>query len=115
MSKEATAPAPYDEYAGDLSPLQVEIRSDFESGSRYFKSMVQKSKILSLYKKNQSFEKPSEKKRRRKREVIERERIIKMRDRMIASGEWDRKQKARDQKRKAKMDRLRKEAQDSLS
>ena len=84
----------------DLSPLQVEVGNNFEDALRKFKSLVQKDKILSLYKEKQHYEKPSEKKRRRRREVKERRRLALLRENQIASGEWDRKQKTKEKKRK---------------
>lgn len=59
-------PAELDEMK-EFLPLQVEVGSNFEDALRRFKSMVQKDKILSLYKEKQHYEKPSEKKRRRSR------------------------------------------------
>jgi len=96
------APPPYEDYSDHFSPLQVEVRGSFEESLRRFKSMVQRSKILTLYKERQSFEKPSAKKRRRKREVIERRRLALLREALIASGEWEKRQKSKDEKRKAK-------------
>lgn len=113
MSK-TNAPPPYEEYAEHLSPLEVKVTSNFEQSVRNFKSLVQKSKILSLYKEKQSYEKPSDRKRRKKREVLERIRVAEMREALVASGEWDRRQKKKDQRRKEKLERRRREAQDSL-
>ncbi len=84
----------------EFSPLQVEVGSDFEDALRRFKSIVQKSKILSLYKEKQHYEKPSEKKRRKKREAAERRRLTDLRERQMASGEWENKQKNKEKKRK---------------
>ena len=95
-----TAPPPYEDYCDHFSPLQVEITSSFEEGLRRFKSMVQRDKILVLYKDKQHYEKPSEKNRRKRRERDERRKLNSIREKLIASGEWDRRQKARDQKKK---------------
>jgi len=96
-----TKPVPYESYSDDFQPLQVEIDPDnFEDGLRRFKSAVQRSKILTLYKSYQSFEKPSAKKRRIKRERIERQRLADIRDKQIATGEWERRQKKQEAKRK---------------
>ena len=94
-----TAPPPYEEYSEDFSPLQVEIHGSFEEGLRRFKSMVQRSKILTLYKEKQSYEKPSAKRRRQRRERDERRRLTSIREKMMATGEWDRMQKKKDAKR----------------
>jgi len=88
-----------------ISPLQIKVRGesreDLESASRAFKSLVQKEKIISLYKEKQSYEKPSEKKRRRRKESQERRLAFEAKQRLIASGEWERRmQKKQDDKRK---------------
>ncbi|KKN67646.1 hypothetical protein LCGC14_0459050 [marine sediment metagenome] len=88
----------------EFVPLQVEVGSNFEDALRRFKSLVQKSKILSLYKEKQHYEKPSEKKRRKRREAKERRRLTLLRERQMANGEWDRKQKNREDKRRDRYD-----------
>lgn len=97
-----TAPPPYEEYSESFEPLQVVISSSFEEGIRRFKSVVQRSKILTEFKERQSFEKPSAKRRRRRRERDERRRLTAVREKLMATGEWDRIQKKRDEKRKKK-------------
>lgn len=82
----------------EFLPLQVEVVSNFDDALRRFKSMVQKSKILSLYKEKQHYEKPSEKKRRKRREAAERRRLTILREKQMATGEWDRKQKNKEKK-----------------
>lgn len=55
------------------TPVQVEVRGpykeDFDSALKAFKSMVNNEKILAQYKEHQSYEKPSEKKRRKRIEA----------------------------------------------
>ena len=96
------APPPYEEYSEDFSPLQVEVTHSLENAIRNFKSAVQRSKILAEYKERQSYEKPSAKKRRKKRERVERARLNAIREKLIASGEWDRRQKKKDARRHKK-------------
>jgi small subunit ribosomal protein S21 len=112
MSKNTT-PALYEDYSDHFTPLQVEV-SHFEDSLRYFKSLVQKDKILSAFRDKQSYEKPSEKKRRKKREAAERRRITNIRDRMMATGEWDRIQKQKDKKRDNKVSRYKRDAENEL-
>ena len=50
--------------------LQVEVFGSFDRAMRSFKNLVQKEGILSEFKERQSFEKPSDKKRRKKNEAI---------------------------------------------
>jgi small subunit ribosomal protein S21 len=49
-------------------PLQVVVYGNFERALRTFKNLVQKERILSDFKEKQSFEKPSDKKRRKQNE-----------------------------------------------
>jgi len=100
-------------------PLEVKVRSgnhpdeinrNFDDAVKRFKSLIQKSQILSLYKEKQSYEKPSDKKRRKRREAEERKRVNALREKQIASGEWDKKQKRKEKKRM-----LRKEQQSNQS
>lgn len=88
----STAPPDYEEYSEGFTPLEVKITSSFEEGLRRFKSLVQRDKILSLYKDKQHFEKPSDKRRRKRKERDERRRLNTMREKMVASGESDREQ-----------------------
>lgn len=50
-------------------PLEVKVFNNFDKAMRNFRAMVQKERILSLYKEKQSFEKPSDKKRRKRNEM----------------------------------------------
>jgi len=54
--------------------LEVKVFNNFEKAIRAFRAVVQKERILSLYKEKQSFEKPSDK-RRRKRNEMKRKRL----------------------------------------
>lgn len=85
-------------------PLQVIIGDyNFESSVKRFKSLVQKSQILAECKNRKQYEKPSDKKRRKCREAQERQRIIEHRERLMATGEWDKRQKRREQKKIEKL------------
>jgi small subunit ribosomal protein S21 len=93
-----------------LEPLQIVVDGSFEHAVRDFKVLVQHERVIGIYKERQSYEKPSEKKRRKKREAEERRRLAEMRDCMMASGEWDRRQKAKQNKRQRKTEaRIRRE------
>jgi ribosomal protein S21 len=52
-------------------PLEVKITSymPFDRAFKLFRSLVQKERVLSTYKEKQSFEKPSDKKRRKRKEM----------------------------------------------
>jgi ribosomal protein S21 len=92
----------------ELSPLEIKVngprREDFEDAFRKFKAKVQKEKILSEYKDRQSYEKPSEKSRRKRRESVERRLSTESRQRQMLTGEWDKKQKLKQNKKKSKND-----------
>jgi len=51
-------------------PLEVTVYNNgFEKALRAFRALVQKERILSAYKERQSYEKPSDKKRRKRNEM----------------------------------------------
>lgn len=51
-------------------PLEVIVYgNNFDKAMRFFRSKVQKERILSLYKEKQSYEKPSDKRRRKRNEM----------------------------------------------
>jgi small subunit ribosomal protein S21 len=51
-------------------PLEVKvINSNFDKALRAFRALVQKERVLSTYKENQFYEKPSDKRRRKKNEA----------------------------------------------
>jgi ribosomal protein S21 len=50
-------------------PLEVKVyNGNFDKAFRTFRALVQKARVLSTYKERQSFEKPSDKKRRKRQE-----------------------------------------------
>lgn len=77
--------------ANYFSPLQVQIfnNSGFERAMKNFRSLVQADGVLSLFKEKQSYEKPSEKKRRKEAESIRRVYEEEMKQKKILSGEYD--------------------------
>lgn len=85
-----------------VKPLEVKINGSFEEGYRKFKSEFQKEKIISQLKERQFYEKPSEKKRRKRRENRERQFSLEMREKMMLSGEWDKRLKRKMKKKQDK-------------
>lgn len=89
-------------YLEKFKPLQVEVRSslrdDFDKAVKLFKTLVQREKVISNYKDRQSYEKPSDKKRRKRREAEEKRFATASKQRMIDSGEWEKKKKNKYQK-----------------
>lgn len=109
-------PAPFEDYEDHFQGLEVVVENgNFEEAFRNFKAQVQKSKILSEYKDRQRYEKPSDKKRRKKREVLERVKHNRMREQMIASGEWEQKQKKRERQKAEKIKRQKEKANELLN
>lgn len=49
--------------------LEVKVNNDFDRALRTFRALCQKERILSIYKEKQRFEKPSDKKRRKRNEM----------------------------------------------
>lgn len=81
-------------------PLEVKVENDnFEDACRKFKSLFQKERIIGILKEKQFYEKPSDKKRRKRREAVERKMMLEMRERMIKTGEWEKRVKKRKLKR----------------
>ena len=90
-------------------PLEVRVLGNPDKAFRAFKSIVQKEKILSLFKQRQSYEKPSDKKRRKRSESRRKQTELELKQAQIASGEYDkiqeRKQLMKDKKRKDREER----------
>ena len=84
-----------------FSPIQVKVYNNFDKAFKAFRTLVQSEKILSLYKEKQSFEKPSDKKRRKHNEMIKRSLEADAKQKKILSGEYE-KEKAKKQLKKEK-------------
>ena len=86
-----------------MSPLEVVVdgtsREDFEYAVRKFKTLFQRERVVGLLKEKSSYEKPSEKKRRKRREAQDRKLMTSMREQLIKSGQWDLRQKKKEQKK----------------
>lgn len=81
-------------------PLQVQVFGNgFDRAMKTFRSIVQAEKVLSNYKEKSRYEKPSDKKRRKKAEAIQRVYEEEMKMKKILSGEYE-KEKAKKQVRK---------------
>ena len=96
-----------DSYLDDFGPLEVKVYGhNFERAFKMFRQMVQKERILSVYKQFQGYEKPSEKKRRKANEMRQKQMEIEAKRLKILSGEFEkeliRKQKAKDVKKQLK-------------
>jgi len=87
-----------------FSPIEVKVYNNFEKAFKNFRSLVQAEKILSIFKEKQSYEKPSEKKRRKHNESIRRTLENEAKQKKIISGEYERekikKQALKDKRKK---------------
>lgn len=92
-----------------FSPIQVKVYNNFDRAFKDFRTLVQSEKILSLYKEKQSYEKPSEKRRRKHNNSIKRTIENEIKQKKILSGEYERekikKQALKDKRRKERSDR----------
>ncbi|MFZ4795850.1 MAG: 30S ribosomal protein S21 [Bacteroidia bacterium] len=62
-----------DSYLNDFKPLEVEVTGRLEDAIHRFRSLVTKEKVMSYLKLHYSYEKPSDRKRRKIRESIQRQ------------------------------------------
>lgn len=92
-----------------FTPVQVKVYGNFDKAFKAFRSLVQSEKILSTYKEKQSYEKPSEKRRRKHNESLRRTIENEIKQKKIISGEYERekikKQALKDKRRKERSDR----------
>ncbi len=100
-----------DEYLNDFVPLEVKVYgNNFDRAFKIFRTLVQKERILSLYKQNQSYEKPSVKKRRKQNEMRQKRMELEARNLKILSGEFEKellkKQKVKEQKKKLREEKV---------
>jgi small subunit ribosomal protein S21 len=96
--------------------LEVKVHdNDFEDAFRKFKSLVQKEKIISEYKEKQRYEKPSDKKRRKHREAIQKLMLAKLREQQVLSGEWDKIQARKEARKSKKMEERKRKTSDGSS
>ena len=83
-----------------FKPLEVEVRGgNVDKAIKIFRSAVQADGILAKFKEKQSFEKPSDKKRRKEAEMIQRAFEERIKAENIASGEYDREKLKREIKK----------------
>jgi ribosomal protein S21 len=84
-----------------VRPIEVKVdgssREDFEYACRKFKVLFQRERIVGQLKERRAYEKPSAKKRRKAREAVARRLMTQVREDMMKTGEWDRRQKVRAQ------------------
>lgn len=94
-----------------LQPLQVKVRNPNDadsvaSAAKYFRFLVQKDGILMKYKEKSRFEKPSQKKKRKRNEARLARLEAEVRERKMLSGELEREKEAKEKKRQEKIKKL---------
>ena len=105
---------PGTDYLDHFKPLEVTVRGgtgdkrkdfdDFNFALKTFKSMVQKEKVISEYKQRRYHEKPSDKRRRKEKESEKKRFALEVKQKMINSGEWDKRQKRKQSRQRQKED-----------
>ena len=102
MTKKVNSAGPPEFDMSRVRPIEVVVegssREDFEWAVRKFKMLFQRERIVGQLKEKSAYEKPSAKKRRKRREAEDRRLMTAMRERMMKSGEWERRQKKKAQK-----------------
>lgn len=101
MAKYNSGPEEFD--FSYFSPIQVKVFNNFDKAFKNFRSLVQSEKILSLYKEKQSYEKPSEKRRRKHAENLKRCFENEMKQQKILSGEYEKEKLKKQQKKEKKL------------
>lgn len=103
-------PDDYDPKNFGFSPLEIIVKRDnFEGAARKFKLLVQQEGIINLWREKQSYEKPSVMKNRKKRQAIVERRIQEAKQKLIDSGEWEKRQQKKEEKKQAKLNQKLKE------
>ncbi len=69
-----------DSYLEEFTPIEVFVNGKLEDAIHRFRSLVTKEKVMSYLKLHCTYEKPSEKKRRKHRESLQRQRKAIMMD-----------------------------------
>jgi len=71
-----------DSYLNEFKPIEVVVMNGkLEDAIHKFRSIITKEKIMSVLKAHYAYEKPSEKKRRKRRESVQRRRKMEMMER----------------------------------
>lgn len=71
-------------------PLEVKVyNNNFDRALKAFRALVQKERILSIYKDKQTYEKPSDKKRRKRSESIRKNRELEFKEKRFKKDALD--------------------------
>jgi ribosomal protein S21 len=93
-----------------FSPLEVKVFGNYDRAVKSFRTLVQADGVLALHKQRQGYEKPSEKKRRKHDETMQRLAEAEIKQKKILSGEYEKEK----QKKLEKKERRKKERDDRI-
>jgi small subunit ribosomal protein S21 len=86
-------------------PLQVKVYDNFDRAFKAFRALVQKERILSTYKEKQSYEKPSEKKRRKRNDTRKRIAELESKQQKMLNGDYEKDKLKREKLKKERMEK----------
>lgn len=78
------------------NPLEVKVYNNFDKAMKAFRALVQKERILSNYKEKSRYEKPSDKKRRKRNEM--RRKMMELENKFQLENQASRKNKREENK-----------------
>lgn len=96
----------FDDVEDHFSPLEIKNIDNFEKAFRIFRMLVQKERVLSKFKEKMSYEKPSQKKRRKLNESKQRQFELEMKQKKILSGEYSKEKNKKHLKKENKILRM---------
>lgn len=87
-----------------FKPLEVNVSEEggFDRAFRNFRTLVQKDRVLAIFRLKQSYEKPSEKKRRKRSEAKQKRLELEMKMKKIISGEYEKDKEKKEKERERK-------------
>lgn len=97
------------DFANIIRPIEVVVegssREDLEIAMKKFKGLFNRERVIRQLKEKSYYEKPSIKKRRKRKEARERQLLAEARERMVKTGEWEKRQKKKARKKIQKEER----------
>lgn len=87
-----------------FKPLQVEVTSSFDRAMKAFRVLVQSEQVITNYKRRMSYESPSQKRRRKHKESLQRIWEENIKQEKIANGTYESEKKRKELKREKKQE-----------
>lgn len=91
-----------DDYLNYFKPLEIEVRSSLEEALKHFKSLVQKEKVIADFKERQQYTKPSVAEKQKHKRAIQRSKLAALREAQFISGEWEKIQQRKEERKRKK-------------